>query len=62
MLADNAISSKGAVLIAKLYSETMTLMELHLQNNEIDNTGGEAICKEMKKRKLAKLEMDNNKL
>jgi len=62
MLADNKISSKGAIVIAGLYSQTMTLQELHLQNNEIDNDGGAAFVKEMKKRKLQKLEIDNNKL
>ena len=30
MLADNAITSKGALLIAKLYASTESLQELHL--------------------------------
>lgn len=62
MLADNKITSKGAVNVAKLYGETLTLKEIHLQDNEIDNEGGQAILREMKKRKLRKLEIDNNKL
>jgi Ran GTPase-activating protein (RanGAP) involved in mRNA processing and transport len=33
-----------------------------LQSNEIDNAGGEAILKQMAKRKLVKLELDNNKI
>lgn len=52
MMSDNKITSKGAVLVAKLYSQTHSLQELQLQNNDIDNVGGQALVTEMKKRKL----------
>lgn len=62
MFSDNKITSKGAITIAGLYHQTESLQELMLQNNDIDNEGGAALVKEMKRRKLQKLEMDNNKL
>ena len=30
MLADNKLTSKGAISVAKLYGETLTLKEIHL--------------------------------
>jgi hypothetical protein len=37
-----------------------TLQELQLQNNDIDNVGGQALVNQIKKRKVAKLDCDNN--
>lgn len=49
-------------MIAQLMEQCATLQELQLQNNEIDNTGGTALVNQIKKRKIAKLDCDNNHL
>jgi len=62
ILADNKISSVGAQQICGLMEQTATLQELQLQNNDIDNTGGQALVNQIKKRKIQKLDCDNNQL
>ena len=52
MFSDNKITSKGAITVAGLYHQTDSLQELLLQNNDIDNEGGAALVKEMKRRQL----------
>lgn len=62
ILADNKVTSVGAQMVAQLMEQCNTLQELQLQNNEIDNKGGEALVKQIKRRKIAKLDCDNNHL
>lgn len=52
----------GAQAICTLMDKCNTLQELQLQNNDIDNTGGQALVAQIKKRKVAKLDCDNNQL
>lgn len=62
ILADNKITSTGATHICSLMAQCNTLQELQLQNNDIDNTGGQALVAQIKKRKVEKLDCDNNQL
>ena len=61
-LADNKISSGGCFMVCDLVSKCDTITELHLQNNQICNEGGEQLVNAIQQRKLTKLDIDNNNI
>ena len=49
-------------MVCDLINRCPTLEEIQLQNNNIDNAGGQALAESIQGRKITKLDVDNNKI
>ena len=49
-------------MVCDLINRCPTLEEIQLQNNNIDNAGGQALAESIQGRKITKLDVDNNQI
>ena len=61
-LSENNVSSQGCLMVCDLINRCPTLEEIQLQNNNIDNAGGQALAESIQGRKITKLDVDNNQI
>ena len=50
------------MLVCDLIRRCPTIEEIYLQNNLIDNNGGQALAESIRGRKITKLDVDNNRI